>query len=426
MRALYTVLIWLIVPLALLRLLWRGLQMRDYWFRWNERFGFVARPEAPVAVWVHAVSVGETLAALPLIRALVERHGRQRVLVTTTTPTGSQRVRDSLGDTVLHHYAPYDLPGAVHRVLERSRPQQVVIMETELWPNLFRAIAQRDIPLFIVNARLSANSLRGYSKVRGFAGQVLGQCTRILAQSEADAERFIILGAPTARVQAVGNIKFDQSVPDAQLDAGTHLRRQLGAGPVWAAVSTHEGEDELVLAAHHALRDAHPHARLILVPRHPQRFDAVARQVSTLGLSLDRRSTLQPDADAIPSSVLLGDSMGEMFMYLAAADLVLVGGSLVPVGGHNVLEPAALSKPVLHGPHMDNFTAARELLEAQGASLEVAADSRAIASALNQLISDPERCRRMGRAGAEAIAANRGTLTRILSILTPPPENEPA
>lgn len=416
MRVLYTVLLYLIVPLALLRLFWRGFQIRDYWHRWGERFGFGTAVEQPIAVWVHAVSVGEALAAMPLIHALIQQHGAGQVLVTTTTPTGSARVRAALGEQVRHVYAPYDLPGAVERLLDRMQPQRVVVMETELWPNLFAALKQRGIPLHIVNGRLSPRSFAGYSKVRGFAAEVLAACTGILAQSPEDAERFRALGADPQRVHPVGNIKFDQTLPDDQIRAGEQLRTQIGTAPVWLAASTHEGEDVQILEAHRQLLREHPGARLILVPRHPQRFEAVASLVERQQLPLQRRSQWQDGSTLPDGAVLLGDSMGEMFLYLAAADQVFVGGSLVPVGGHNVLEPAALGRPVLHGPHMHNFEAARDLLRAAQAAVEVA-DAAALAAALGRNCADPGGAQRRGRNGREAVEANRGTLQRILAHL---------
>lgn len=415
MRLLYTALLYLLTPFVLLRLLWRSRQLPDYRRRIGERFGLVPRPAQDVAVWVHAVSVGESLAAMPLIRALVERHGRGRVLVTTTTPTGSARVREALGEQVLHVYAPYDLPGAVARCVDRFRPQRVVIMETELWPNLFRALRRRGVPLVIANARLSPRSFKGYGRVRGFAAATLADCSHIAAQSEADAERFRMLGAPTQRVSAIGNLKFDQSAPEAQLEAGRALRERLGASrPVWIAASTHEGEEEIVLAAHRELRRTLPEALLLLVPRHPQRFDGVARLVERSGLSGRRRSTLETE-DVASAAVLLGDSMGEMFMYFAAADVAFVGGSLVPVGGHNVLEPALLGKPVLFGPHMHNFVAARELLLGADAAVEVS--ERSLADSLAVLLTDAQRRQRMGEAGYAAVAANRGARERLLVLI---------
>jgi 3-deoxy-D-manno-octulosonic-acid transferase len=421
MRLLYTALLYLMVPFVLLRLLWRGLELRDYWHRWNERFGFVARPPQDVAVWVHAVSVGESLAALPLIRALIERHGERRVLVTTMTPTGSARVRETLGNQVLHTYVPYDLPDAVARFIARLRPRQVVVMETELWPNLFRTLAARGIPLTIANARLSPRSFRGYSRLRSSIAGVLADCAHIAAQSEADAQRFRELGAAAEKVSVMGNIKFDLALPDAQIAQGRALRLQgVAAGravaPAWIAASTHEGEEDAALAAHRELLKALPEARLILVPRHPQRFDAVARLIEKSGLSYQRRSELTAHASRRTPHVLLGDSMGEMFFYFALGDAAFVGGSLVPVGGHNVLEPAALGLPVLFGPQMHNFVAARDLLLAAGAAEQID-DATALAPAVLALLRDPPRAQAMGKAGLEAVAANRGALLRLLALL---------
>lgn len=411
MRALYTFLLYLLTPVVLLRLLWRSRELADYRQRWGERFGFVPRAEGGVAVWVHAVSVGESLAALPLIRALVAEHGVGRVWVTTTTPTGSARVREALGTQVRHSYAPYDLPDAVARFLARVRPRQVVVMETELWPNLFRALAARRIPLTIANARLSPRSFAGYSRVRGFARATLADCTHIAAQSEADAERFRALGAAPAHVSVMGNIKFDLELPQAQIAQG---RAQFGTAPggTWIAASTHEGEDEMALRAHAELLRTQPGARLILVPRHPQRFDAVAKLIEKHGFASVRRSV---GGDVTTTPVLLGDSMGEMFAYYAAADVAFVGGSFVPVGGHNVLEPAALGLPVLFGPHMHNFIAARDLLLSRGAALQVGADQ--LAAQIAVLLGD--RCRReeMGEAGRIAVEANRGALRKLRALL---------
>lgn len=411
MRALYTFLLYLLTPVVLLRLLWRSRELADYRRRWGERFGFVPRAPDGVAVWVHAVSVGESLAALPLIRALVAEHGAGRVWVTTTTPTGSARVRDSLGTQVRHSYAPYDLPDAVARFLARVQPRQVVVMETELWPNLFRALSRRRIPLVIANARLSPRSFAGYSRVRGFASATLAGCTHIAAQSEADAERFRALGAASSRVSVMGNIKFDLELPQAQIEQGRALFGS-AAGGTWIAASTHEGEDEIALRAHAELRRTRPQSRLILVPRHPQRFDAVAKLIEQHGFTCVRRSAGGAFENA---PVLLGDSMGEMLAYYAAADVACVGGSFVPVGGHNVLEPAALGLPVVFGPHMHNFVAARDLLLARGAAVQIGAD--ALASQLIALLGD--RCRReeMGEAGRAAVEANRGALRKLQAVL---------
>jgi len=356
--------------------------------------------------------VGESLAALPLIERLIQHHGEGRVWVTTTTPTGSARVAAALGSRVRHSYAPYDLPGAVARFLDRVRPRQVVVMETELWPNLFRAVRRRGMPLVVANARLSPRSFRGYGRVRRSIAGVLADCSEVAAQSEADAQRFRSLGAP--HVSVMGNIKFDMTVPEEQLRRGRELRQALGPQrSVWIAASTHEGEELAALEAQVQLLRQLPDCALILVPRHPQRFAEVARLLEKSGLRWTRRSGGEPDA---ATQVFLGDSMGEMFAYFSAADLAFVGGSLVPVGGHNVLEPAALGLPVLFGPHMHNFVAARDLLLQQQAGLQIET-AAALAPALQDLFADSVRRARMGEAGRAAVNANRGALERLLQLL---------
>ena len=412
MRLLYTVLLYLLTPLALLRLAVRGLRLRDYWWRWGERFGLVVPAAEPTEVWVHAVSVGESLAAMPMIRELVDQYGPGRVWVTTTTPTGSARVRESLGDAVRHSYFPYDLPGSVRRAMRRIAPRRIVIMETELWPNLFRAARNRDVPLLVANARLSPRSFRGYSRVRGFAAETLQNCALIAAQSEHDAMRFKSLGAP--RVEVMGNIKFDLTVPADQVEAGAELRERFGAArPVWIAASTHEGEEVAALDAHRELRKHFPDAVLILVPRHPQRFDTVWGLIDRSRLRGARRQWNNADAH---TEVLLGDSMGEMFTYLAASDVVFVGGSFAAVGGHNILEPAAIGKPVLFGPQMHNFLPSRTLLLSLGAAVEVPYAAK-LGPELIALFGNAERRRRMGADGRAAIAANRGALRRLIGLL---------
>lgn len=418
MYRLYTLLLILITPWVLLRLLWRSLRQPAYRLRIHERFGGVTAPAEPIAVWVHAVSVGESLAALPLIRQLVARHGPRRVWVTTTTPTGSDRINDLLGDQVLHSYAPYDLPWVVSRFLDRVRPRQAVVMETELWPNLFRALRERNIALTIANARLSPHSYQGYSRVREFARRVLADTTLIAAQSALDAAHFEALGA--RRVEIMGNLKFDIEPPADQVQAGQRLRMLLGADrPVWVAASTHEGEEAAALTAHARVREWLPNALLILVPRHPQRFDEVARLLQRRNFAHLRRSELDlhagpasPDA----GSVLLGDSLGEMWMYLAAADVAFVGGSLGSSGGHNILEPAVLERPVMFGPSMHNFAQARELLLSTGAAREVT-QIDSLPRLLIDWLRDPVLRTRMGKAGRRAVAMNRGALARLLERL---------
>ena len=421
MRLLYSVLLYVLGPLLLLRLVMRGLRQPEYRQRLGERLGMVVRPQHAIEAWVHAVSVGETLAALPLIEALIARYGEGRVWVTTTTPTGSARVQAALGDRVVHSYAPYDWPGSVARFLRRVRPRAAVVMETELWPNLFASLYKRGIPLLIANARLSPRSFRGYRRIAGLARGTLRCTATIAAQSQADAERFRQLGAP--HVQVMGNLKFDLTIPEVQLRGGKALRVSIGQlRPVWAAVSTHEGEEAAALDAHRAVLDVHPNALLLLVPRHPQRFEAVWSLVDGQGFTAERRSRAQNLASVgharqiSAAQVFLGDSMGEMFVYLAASDLAFVGGSLTHIGGHNVLEPAAIGLPVLFGPHMFNFAGARELLLGCDAAVEVSSAS-ALAGEVAQLLGDAHRREGMGRHGRVAVAGNRGALQRLVSML---------
>lgn len=413
MLTLYRLLAGLLCAPVLLLLHRRGRRNGEPRGRWRERTGRTPfAPEGGVAAWVHAVSVGEVQAARPVIDALITRHGERRVVVTVMTTTGSAQVRHLWGERVLHSYVPYDLSGFVRRFLDRVRPHLVVVMETELWPNTYRALAERGIPLVVANARLSPRSLRGYGRIGRLVRDTLRCASLIAAQSDADAERFRALGAP--RVVVTGNVKFDLSVPEVQRAAGRALRQRIGERrPVWVAASTHDGEEATALAAHEQVLAWHPDALLILVPRHPQRFDAVARAVANRSMQWRRRSRI--DADGLPADcrVLLGDSMGEMFCYLAAADVAFVGGSLVEVGGHNVLEPAAIGLPVLFGPHMFNFVDSRRLLLDAGGAVEID-NGQMLAAEVGALLSDAGRRAAIGDAAARAVAANRGTVARLM------------
>lgn len=414
MRFLYNCLLYLIGPLIFVRLWWRGRWQPDYRKRLGERLGFIPKPPGSVAIWIHAVSVGESIAAIPLIEALIGRNEGRHIWVTTTTPTGSARISAALGSRVLHSYAPYDWPGSVARFLRKVRPSKIVIMETEIWPNLFRAASRAGIPLVIANARLSPRSYRGYRRLQGAIHHVLADCRLIAAQSLADAERFSSLGAPN--VQSIGNLKFDLGVPKQQVMAGHRLRAAFGINrPVWVAASTHEGEEEAVLAAHRVILDSMPDALLVLVPRHPERFQAVWALIQQKGFHALRRSTTDDDQPSA-GPIYLGDTMGEMHTYLAAADVAFVGGSLVGIGGHNVLEPAALGLPVLFGPHMHNFEEARTLLTEAGAAIQVN-DSQSLAFQVRRLFADPELREKLGNAGREKVEKNRGALARLLQAI---------
>ncbi len=411
MRLIYTGLLYLLLPLALLRLYWRGRRDPEHRQRWRERLGWIASLPEPGCLWIHAVSVGEVRAALPLIRALLARYPGLPLLVTTTTLTGSRQVQEALGNRVLHVYAPYDLPGPVTRFLLHTRPRLAIIMETELWPNLLRQCADASIPVLIANARLSERSARGYARIRGFTRSMLRDVTLIAAQAEADAERFRKLGAP--RVEVVGNLKYDLKLPDELLEQGRTLRRERLSEnrPVWIAASTHAGEDEPILEAFAQLRTHWPDLLLLLVPRHPERFDGVAVLCQQRGFNVVRRSDQQPCRPE--TAVFLGDSMGELLLFYAAADLAFVGGSLVPTGGHNVLEPVLLSLPVLFGPHMFNFTEAGERLLAVEAAGQVA-DAAELAVAVDRWLANPEQRRNAGQRGWAVVARHRGALAALV------------
>ncbi|HAS51246.1 MAG TPA: 3-deoxy-D-manno-octulosonic acid transferase [Gammaproteobacteria bacterium] len=410
-RLIYNGLIYLLLPLALLRLYWRGRREPGHRQRWSERFGYFPPLPESGCLWVHAVSVGEARAALPLIRALLARYPDQPVLVTTTTLTGSRQVQAALGDQVHHVYAPYDLPGAVARFLQNARPRLAIIMETELWPNLLRHCAVANIPVLIANARLSERSARGYARIRPLTASLLQDVTLIAAQSQADAERFRQLGAP--RVEVLGNLKYDLTLPDNLPEQGRTLRRELFGEhrPVWIAASTHNGEDEYILDTLSELRRRWPDLLLLLVPRHPERFDPVAALCQQQGFGVVRRSTRQ--LCGAETAVFLGDSMGELLLFYAAADLAFVGGSLVPTGGHNVLEPALLGLPVLFGPHMFNFTEAGARLLDANAAWQIA-DAGELATAIDQLLADPEQRRIAGQRGQAVVERHRGALVALL------------
>ncbi|MBI2380665.1 MAG: lipid IV(A) 3-deoxy-D-manno-octulosonic acid transferase [Gammaproteobacteria bacterium] len=413
MRFLYTFCFQLLLPVVLLRLWWKGRRSPAYRARWAERFGQFAGAR-PGGIWVHAVSLGETIAALPLIKALQARYPELPITVTTTTPTGSERVRQALGDSVFHVYAPYDLPWCLSAFLRRIQPKACLVMETELWPNTLHACAARGIPVVLANARLSARSARGYARFSALTKPMLACLSRVAAQHEDDARRFLDLGLPAERVTVTGSIKFDLSIPEALRGAAAGLRAGFGARPVWIAASTHRGEDESVLAAHRALRARFPQALLILVPRHPERFGEVAALCATQGERVARRSA--GEAVGPDTSVYLGDTLGELLIMYGAADLAFVGGSLVPVGGHNFLEPAALGLPCLSGPHDFNFAdIARQLAAAGG--LRRVADAAELAEAVGAWLAEPEAREAAGAAALGVVEANRGALARLLELV---------
>jgi 3-deoxy-D-manno-octulosonic-acid transferase len=416
-RYLYSALIYLLRPIALAVVLWRGLRNRRYWVGLGERFGFGPALGSKPTIWVHAVSLGEVTAAAPLIRALRARYPQMPVVLTTATPTGRERAQALFGGSSVVRYVPYDTPGSMRRFVARVQPRLVIIMETELWPNLFNECRRRRIPVVLASARLSLQSVARYRRFGGLFRSVLSDNTQVAAQSAEDAERFITIGADRNRTHVIGNLKFDISIDAAAVEHGRELRAAYwGARPVWIAGSTHAGEEEPVLTAHADLQRDLPGALLLLVPRHPERFQAVADLLTRRGLPFERRSSA---AAARPDTqVLLGDTVGELAALYASVDVAFVGGSLVPVGGHNLLEPAALGVPVITGPYQSNGKEIAQLLLQAGAALEVA-DGAELSAVLKQLFADPERRRRMGSIGRRVVEANRGSVTRLLELVEP-------
>ncbi|XQE66640.1 lipid IV(A) 3-deoxy-D-manno-octulosonic acid transferase [Pseudomonas sp. P3C3] len=413
-RPLYTLILHLALPIILLRLLWRAWRAPAYGPRVGERLAVGLPAFRQGGIWIHAVSLGESIAAAPLIRELLERHPELPITVTCMTPTGSERIQALFGARIQHCYLPYDLPWACARFLDRLQPRLAVIMETELWPNHIHACHARGIPVALANARLSERSARGYARFARLTAPMLAQLDLIAVQTEVEAERFRQLGARPGCVEVTGSIKFDLSVAAELPQRAAELRAAWGAQerPVWIAASTHAGEDEVMLAAHRRLLDERPNALLILVPRHPERFTQVFELCRREGFACVRRSTGETVGEAV--QVLVGDTLGELLFLYALADLALVGGSLVANGGHNLLEPAALGKPLLAGPHLFNFLEIAAQLREAGDLLEVA-DAAQLHAALSLLFADPAEAQRRAEAGLGVLRANQGALARLLA-----------
>jgi len=416
-RRLYTLCFYLATPFLFLRLAWLGARHPGYRRAWPERLGYIqladrGRPR----LWVHAVSVGEAQAAAVLVRALADRFPHIEVVMTTTTPTGAECVARELGGEVPRFFLPFDLPVAMRRFLGRVLPVAVVIMETELWPNLLAECRRQGVPVLLANARLSPRSFRGYQRIRGVTRSLLGNVDRIAAQSSEDAERFVELGADPARVSDVGNIKFDAEVPAGLLDQGASLRRAIGRDrPVWIAGSTHEGEEALVLRAHAFVKDRHRQALLVLAPRHPERFGRVYDLCQQYGFETGRRS--RGEGCTATTEVLLLDTMGDLAAFYGASDVAFVGGSLLGIGGHNPLEAARLAVPVVTGPHITNFEAIYGALIGAGAAWITEAPN-VLAARVSELLSAPGVRRDAGERGRQVVLAHRGAVGRIVAILS--------
>ncbi len=413
MRALYTLIVRLVAPFVFVFTALRGWRDLAYRDRLTERFGFTHLRAAVPHLWLHAVSVGEVQAAAPLIRALLERFPQYPLLITTTTPTGAARVRETYGDRVQHCYLPYDTPGSVQRFLRRTRPRIAVIVETELWPNLYAGCARAGIPVIVASARISPRSFPRYRRFAPLFKESLSNIT-VAAQTDDDATRFRTIGA--GNVQVSGNIKFDIELPATVAEAGRQFRaNELSARPAWIAASTHEGEEAAALEAHQRVQaEIAGNCVLILVPRHPQRFSAVKALLAERRVHFVTRSSAElPDAS---TQVLLLDTMGELVQFLAASDVAFIAGSLVPVGGHNFLEPAALGLPIVSGPHVFNAQAMSDKFFDAGAAVKVNSTGE-LASAVIALLKHPQRREAMGLRGRQLIDSNRGAVNRIVDLI---------
>lgn len=413
MSFLYQLLIRIAAPLVFIATVLRGLRDRSYRDRLLERFGFTRLKFGQAPIWLHAVSVGEVQAAAPLIRRLLDNRERRPVLVTTTTPTGAARVRASFGDKLSHAFLPYDTPSAVRRFLGRAQPHCAIIMETELWPNLLSECTARRIPVVLGSARISPRTAARYQQLRALFARSLPKVF-VGAQTQADAERLLDLGAVLAQVQVTGNIKFDVEISDTVRTIGLNLLQQWANRPVWIAGSTHDGEEQQVLAAHQQVLQQQPDALLILAPRHPQRFAQVAALLKAQNLAFVARSSGQ--RVLLQHSVLLLDTLGELTAFYSASQLAYVGGSLVPVGGHNLLEPAALSLALISGPHTFNAPDVADRLAERGALRYVYSASE-LADVVLELLSNESERIRQGQQAYAVVQESKGALTQLLLLL---------
>ena len=416
MRALYLVAAYVAAPLHAALLAWRGRHDRGRWRRFGERLGLgPAVPGRPV--WIHAASVGEVQIAAVLVRGLREHFPAAPVLVTAFTPTGIGRAA-TLGPSVATRCLPYDLPGSVRRFLDRVQPRLAIMLETELWPNLYRQCRRRAVPLVIGSARLSARSASRYRLLGALVREALATAT-VAAQSEADAERFLSIGAAASRTHITGNLKFDFTPPPDIADRGQRLRARYAADrPMWVAGSTHEGEEQAVLEAHRRVCEVHPRALLVLAPRHPNRFAEVAALLQSRGIGFVRHSDAAPRQTHGAAEVVLLDTLGELLDFYAAADAAFVGGSLVPVGGHNLLEPASLGVPLLSGPHQFNSAEVARLLTGRGGAVIVHGAAE-LAARLSAWLGDAGLRERVGAIGRAVVEENRGALERLLRLIEP-------
>jgi len=424
MYLIYSLVLFLLLPLVLIRLYFRSFKNPEYLNRWQERFGFIPKLDSGKdVIWIHAVSVGEVQASRPLVDYLQQHYPACQILLTTTTPTGLIMVTRVFAGSVAHRYFPYDLPFSVARFLRITRPRVLLILETEIWPNLYRYCRQLGIPIMLINARLSEKALAGYRMFPALIRATLGKVTTIATQSIDNASRFISLGAPEDRVHVTGNIKFDIKIPHSIREQGESIRRFFSASrPVWIAASTHDGEDEIILDAARIIQASLPDSLLILTPRHPERFVSVRQLCLKQGFTVACYTDME--AYSAGTQVFLLDVLGQLPVYYAAADVAFVGGSLVPVGGHNMLEPACLGMPLITGRHLFNFSEISNLLRSANALFEVETAAE-LSEKVIEFLGDANLRFSTGERARTVVVGNQGSINKIMKLLEEviPPEN---
>lgn len=421
-RFLYTILFYFIQPIIWLFMLVRSFKASSYRHRQLERYGFYGKLNPPPAngILIHAASVGEVIAATPFIKKLQQQYPNLSLTVTTMTPTGSERVRDTFGDTVTNIYLPYDLPGSVKRFLNFLQPKACIVVETEIWPNLIAQCQQRDIPFIIINARLSARSAQRYGKIKKGISKILQQVTLVSAQDQVSADRYASLGVKPDHLQVGGNLKFDLNISSELEQKIQNFKQQIHLQrPIWVAGSTHEGEEQLILEAHKKLLNHYPDLLLIIAPRHPEHFAEVATLIEKDQLRYQRRSQQNQQQIDNSTQVLLADTMGELMLMYAIADIAFIGGSLITRGGHNPLEPLAFQIPVITGEHTFNFPEIFQKLKEVKGVIEIPANSNALFTTINELLQSSDLRHQYGQAGYQVLQQNRGALKRLIKNLQP-------
>lgn len=414
-RFIYAVLTYSLLPFYVFFWIAKGVINNSYWDRINQRFGFGYPNLDKGTIWIHAVSVGEVQASVPLVEALKVRHPDKEILITTVTPTGAQQIRKTFKNSVYHCYIPFETSFSIKAFFDAVRPSIALILETEIWPNLYNECGVRKIPLILVSARISAKSLKNYKRLLLLFRETLSHGILIAAQSSVDAKRFISLGADKDKTWVMGNIKFDFNLPVDMDVKGINLRsKEFGDRPVWIAASTHEGEEVEILKAHREILKTIRNMLLIIVPRHPERFAKVEQLIKTKKWSYTTRSSTQSVADTC--EVYLLDSMGELLLFYSASDVAFVGGSLVPIGGHNLLEPASLALPILTGAYMFNQQEMTDLLLEAGA-VKIVKDKTGIIDNVLSFHHDKVTSKSLGAKARIIVQENKGALGSLMKRL---------